>query len=298
MAYPKTQNPFSDSYQDSPDTALLERIENGDRKALEQLIDRHQPFIYNVALKLLLSPLDAEDLTQEVLIKVITKLGQFEGKSQFRTWLYRITFNHFLQRKQNPLENAISSFQAYGEELDRISDKKMNAEAQWEMRDTIKEAQLGCMGGMLLCLNREQRLVYVLGEIFGVPSGLGAAFLNLTPANFRKKLERARRDLYQFMQRKCGLVNKQNPCRCHRKTRGFIKAGWVDPDTLKFTRNHLENIQDNLGIKHDKMDDLIQASYRDLFRQAPFHEQQQGMEIIQTLLLDPEIRTLFRLDAS
>jgi RNA polymerase sigma factor (sigma-70 family) len=47
-----------------------------------------------------LSPFDAEDVTQEVLIKVITKLSQFKGKSNFRTWLYRITFNHFLKMKK------------------------------------------------------------------------------------------------------------------------------------------------------------------------------------------------------
>lgn len=65
----------------------------------------------------MLSPFDAEDLTQEVLIKMVTKLAQFQGRSSFRTWLYRITFNHFLNTKKNALEEVISSLEEYGNAL-------------------------------------------------------------------------------------------------------------------------------------------------------------------------------------
>ena len=90
-------NPFEISYDNSIDLRLIDEALKGSSKSLEQLIKRHQHYIYNVALKMVLSPFDAEDITQEVLIKVVTKLSQFEGKSDFRTWLYRITFNHFLK---------------------------------------------------------------------------------------------------------------------------------------------------------------------------------------------------------
>lgn len=56
-----------------------------------------------------------------------------------------------------------------------------------------------CSTGLLLCLDREQRLVYILGEIFGVSARVGAELLEISPENFRQKLSRARRDLYQFM---------------------------------------------------------------------------------------------------
>ena len=75
---------------------------------------------------------------------------------------------------------------------------------------------------MLLCLDREQRLIYVLGEIFGVTDTVGAELLDTSPDNFRQRLARARRDLHSFMNDKCGLVNQANPCRCARKTAGFI----------------------------------------------------------------------------
>jgi DNA-directed RNA polymerase specialized sigma24 family protein len=94
-------NPFQLNYTDQVDTDLVKLAVSGDKKALQNLIIRHQIFIYNLALKMTKSVEDAEDLTQEVFIKAITALSKFEGKSKFRTWLYRITVNHFLNTKKS-----------------------------------------------------------------------------------------------------------------------------------------------------------------------------------------------------
>lgn len=72
---------------------------------------------------------------------------------------------------------------------------------------------------MLLCLDRKQRLIFTLGEIFGASDTIGSEVLEMTADNFRQCLVRARRDLYQFMHSQCGLVNANNPCRCPKKTR-------------------------------------------------------------------------------
>lgn len=105
------------------DTHLVALAVNGDRAALDQLVRRHQPFIYNVAWRMVHDPNDAKDLTQEVLIKVITKLSQFSGKSAFRTWLYRIVFNEFLQAKRRPAEVQFGSFEDYGAQLDATHER-------------------------------------------------------------------------------------------------------------------------------------------------------------------------------
>ena len=103
----------------------------------------------------------------------------------------------------------------------------------------IDESRISCTSAMLLCLDREQRLVYVLGEIFGVTDAVGAELLETSRDNFRQKLARARRDLHSFMQDRCGLVNTANPCRCARKTQAFMAAGYVDPANLLFAKPHL-----------------------------------------------------------
>ena len=70
-------------------------MQSGSKEALELLITRHQRWIYNIALRMVFLPQDAEDATQEILIKLLTKLSTFRGESEFRTWLYRLAVNHF-----------------------------------------------------------------------------------------------------------------------------------------------------------------------------------------------------------
>src|ERR1700724_2147858 len=80
-------NPFTEVAEGIPtDAELVEQAKNGDRAALEKLVLRHQAWIYNVAIRMVFHPQDAEEVTQEVLVKVITKLSTFKGESKFRTW--------------------------------------------------------------------------------------------------------------------------------------------------------------------------------------------------------------------
>ncbi|HEV3059983.1 MAG TPA: sigma factor, partial [Vicinamibacterales bacterium] len=68
-------NPFTEVIDESADSDLISQAKNGDRSALEKLVLRHQAWIYNIAVRMVFDPHDAEELTQEVLIKVITKLS-------------------------------------------------------------------------------------------------------------------------------------------------------------------------------------------------------------------------------
>ena len=225
-------NPLADdSPTDHEDQDLVMRARAGDRTALEELVQRHQGWIYNIAVRMLYHPQDAEDATQEILVKVLTRLSSFEGRSSFRTWLYRIVVNHVLNMKRGRLEDPALSFRTYGEELDKIPDLEL-ADPKSESADTnllVTESMLACTSGMLLCLDREQRLSYILGAILEVSDAVAAEVLEISPENFRQRLARARRDLRNFMNDQCGLVNPANPCRCAKKTRGFIQAGYVDP---------------------------------------------------------------------
>lgn len=78
---------LSDNYTDFDDSKLVTLSIDGDKKALQTLIIRHQLFVYNLALKMVGNVEDAEDLTQEVFIKIITALSKFKSESKFTTWL-------------------------------------------------------------------------------------------------------------------------------------------------------------------------------------------------------------------
>jgi hypothetical protein len=140
---------------------------------------------------------------------------------------------------------------------------------------------------MLLCLERPQRIVYILGEIFGVGDGVGAELLETTRDNFRQRLARARRDLHNFMNDKCGLVDPTNPCRCARKTRGFIDAGYVDPRHLRFAPERVMQVREIVRTKADALATLDDRC-ADIFRQHPFHDGPDLIPALRRLLASPE----------
>src|SRR5438105_7987709 len=170
---------------------------------------------------------DAEEVTQEVLVKVITKLGTFRGESSFRTWLYRVAANHVLNMKRRSAETRALTFADYGAAIDSTPDLDLPdpKSVPVALPLLVEEAKNGCTMGMLLCLDRKQRLVFALGEILGVSDSVGGEVLETSAENFRQCLTRARRDLHNFMNDQCGLVNQSNLCRCPKKTRGFIEHG-------------------------------------------------------------------------
>ena len=95
-------NPFTEKYTtDTTDSCLIDSALKGDQKSLEELIYRHQAWIYNLALRMVFYPREAEDITQEILIKIITKLSTFRNESSFRTWVYRIVINHVLNMRKS-----------------------------------------------------------------------------------------------------------------------------------------------------------------------------------------------------
>jgi hypothetical protein len=152
-----------------------------------------------------------------------------------------------------------------------------------DVRLLVEEARIGCTSGMLLCLDREQRLIYILGEIFGVTDLVGAELLEITRENFRQKLARARRDLHNFLHDKCGLVNDANPCRCAKKTQGFMKAGFVDPHNLLFASQHVTRVRDVAEKKCENLGALDDA-YAELHRDHPFHEPSDFVASLRTLI--------------
>lgn len=277
------------------DKELINDALGGSKTALEHLLKRHYNFIYNVAIRFVLNPDDAQDLTQEAVIKVITKLSQFNQKSEFRTWLYRVVFNHFLNSKRQKLETVVFDFGDYGNSLDNIPFEELNNQEQEDFKDKIEDAKIGCMTGMLLCLSREQRLVYTLGEIFEVESKIGADLLEISADNFRQQLTRARKDLYNFMNNKCGLVNSSNPCRCPKKTKGFIKAGWVNEKDLQFNNHFTKRISEISVDKANQCDNVMEEKYALLFKDHPYYDKDKSSELINNLTTDPEIKSIFEL---
>src|SRR6266481_1371371 len=269
ISNPLAENPVTDP----EDQVLVLRAKSGDRDALEEIVGRHQVWIYNIAVRMLYHPQDAEDMTQEILVKALTALSSYEGRSSFRTWLYRIAVNHVLNAKRGRLEPARMSFNCYAHALDRTPDLDLpdQRSVPVDLRLLVDEARLSCTSGMLLCLDREQRLIYILGEILDVTDAVGAELLEISRENFRQQLARARRDLHSFMNDRGGLVNRSNPCRCAKKTRGFVQAGYVDPESLLFARERMQRVREIVQAKSEAITTLDEQ-YAAIYRDHPFYK--------------------------
>ncbi|GAA4271233.1 RNA polymerase sigma factor [Aquimarina gracilis] len=291
------ENPFLKEYKgDITDIQLVNEAKSGNKKSLEKLILKHQPYIYNVAWKMVRNPTDAEDLTQEVNIKVITKLAQFEGKSSFRTWLYRIVANHFLMSKRRPFEKVLDSFDTIAKALDDVPDTPLTELEQQEKKEVIREMNYMCMSGMLLCLTREQRLTFILGEMFNADHVIGSEILGISKDSFRKRLSRARKDIFNFMNEKCGLVNKNNPCRCHKKVTYAIKGKAIDSKNLLYNRSEYQNFRTFIRPKADKMLDYVEEKYHELYQKLPFKKDFDKKSILEDIVNDDHIKHLMNLN--
>lgn len=216
---------------------LIQKAIDGDKDALEDILTHVRDDLYNLAVRMLWHPEDAEDATQEILIKVMTKLSTFEGKSRFKTWAWRIAVNHLLNIRKKYAEQNSLTFDEFADDLDTfVADTTMPVDIAVEQKLLIEEAKIGCMQAMLLCLNREARATYILGEIVGLTDQEGAEIFDIKPATYRKRLSRARGQITDFMNRKCGLHNPQNPCRCSKRVQTAIVQKRIDPNKLLFAK--------------------------------------------------------------
>lgn len=243
------------------DLDLIRLATAGESNALETLLRRHQSWIFNLALYMLQVRSDAEDATQEILLKITTALASFRGTSSFRTWARRIAVNHVLDRRRSAAERSVHGFDCYANYLEQAKDAPLEAPPQ-EREVLVKEAQFACSLGMLLCLDREQRVSFVLGEVLELPDVTACDLLGITRDNFRQRLARARADLNQFLAGRCGLIDPANPCRCARKTQAFIRDGVVDPTRLQFAPLYVTTARERAGRNMSRLTVLQAPNYQ------------------------------------
>ncbi len=191
---------------------LVARAQAGDADAVAGVVRAIQDDVYRLALRMTANVADAEDATQEVLIKVITRLESFRGDASVRTWAYRIAVRHVLDRKKSRVEALRLTFDAFGADL-------LDGLAATPEPDPVlvTEVKRGCTLAMLTCLDREHRLAFVLTDVFDLSHGEAAGLCEVGEDVYRQRVSRARRTLDAFTRTYCGLVAEAAPCHCSRR---------------------------------------------------------------------------------
>ncbi len=202
----------------------------GNSNSLETILETVQGLIYNLSVRFYWNPMDAEDATQEILIKIITHLSTFKNESAFETWCYRIASNYLLNSKRKQTEEL--TFEIGEFHLNEGLNHQDYNEADKSILE--EEVKIGCSTSMLTCLSRPLRLAYILAEIFEFNGNEGAMILEIEPATFRKRISDARVLVRQFMSGNCGIYDPNNRCRCSKQINYDLKINRVNPKSLLF----------------------------------------------------------------
>ena len=213
---------------------LARRALEGDREALDRIAHALQGDIYGLALRMLWNREDAEDATQEILVRIVTRLSQFGFRSQLKTWAYRVAVNYILDAKKSAMERLNLAFERFADDLESGLQPSSADDLVESM--LIDEGKVGCSMAMLQCLDRPHRAAYVLGEIMELSGPEAADVLEISPALFRKRLQLAREAVVAFMRSHCGLVSDDAPCRCHRRVPSTTSSSADGDQPLRFAR--------------------------------------------------------------
>ena len=181
-----------------PDTeqALIQRAQTGDQDAFAALVNEHQRYVYNLALRVLKNEQEALDLAQETFVRAWTALPNFRGQSQFRTWLFRIATNlcynrlPHLRRSLNELgDDVISEIP----EPERASDNPAYASEDRELRSYLHQAieDLDETYRLLISLRYQNELSYEeIASTLNLPLGTVKTGLFRAKEQLRRALER------------------------------------------------------------------------------------------------------------
>ena len=216
-------------------SALIGQATAGDKAALETVLAGVQDLVFNLSLRMLGTFHDAEDASQDILLKVMTHLSSFKGDGAFTTWVFRIAANHLKDYKKHMFAQLPLSFEFYGDDIRNgkiqdVPDLTQNV----ERAILAEELKLSCTNVMLQCLDPESRCIFILGTMFRLDSRIAGDILGITPEAYRQRLSRARKRMAEFLSEYCGEYG-QGACRCSDRVNYAIQNHRIAPDRLDFT---------------------------------------------------------------
>ena len=172
------------------DRQLVRLAREGSPAAFEELVTKYQSKVFSMALSFTRNREAADDLAQEVFLKAYLALPRFHGKSEFGTWLYRISINHikdYLRKKGRAKEVSLDDVQEIA-----FSNKEQTERAEQE-RET--EARRTLVQRFVQGLPEKYRVIVTLRDIQGLAYEQISQALHLSPGTVDSRLHRARRML-------------------------------------------------------------------------------------------------------
>ncbi|MDP3921181.1 MAG: sigma-70 family RNA polymerase sigma factor [Candidatus Omnitrophota bacterium] len=172
-------------------TDTLERAGDGDLQAFNEIYRSSAGFVYSIALRMARNTADAEEITQDVFVKAYKNLKAYEGRSSFKTWIYRIAMNTAI----NFCKKRSAEFKKRELREREPSPGVVSNEAE---KNLFKEDAEKKLGELLGCLNEDQRACILLREIEGLDYRQIADVLKIELNTVRSRLKRAREAMIAY----------------------------------------------------------------------------------------------------
>ena len=185
---------------DELELQIIEKVRRGDTNAFGYLVEKHQKLVYNLALKMLGNPEDAEDAAQEAFIKAYRSIESFRGDSKFSVWLYKLTNNVCLdmlrKRREATVSLSVEDENGSDDTEIEIADARFSPDDVYEKKEMLEALRKG-----LSELDEEFRSVLVLREVNGLSYDEIGKVLNLDPGTVKSRIFRARKKLCTILTR-------------------------------------------------------------------------------------------------
>lgn len=240
--------------------AFVDKATAGDKKALETLVTSVQDMVFNLSLRMLGTFADAEDATQDILLKMITHLSSFRGDSSFTTWVFSIAVNHLKNYKKHMFARRPLSFEYYGDDIENGKIQDVPDLTQDVEKDILaEELKMSCTNVMLQCFDMESRCIFILGTMFKLDSRIAGEVLEMTPEAYRQRLSRIRKKMADFLGQYCGEYGSGR-CKCKERVNYAIQNHRINPLQLDYTTATEISIQTMMDVKNamEDIDDLSQ----------------------------------------
>ena len=194
---------------------LVDRAQHGDQSAFTELVEPWRRPLLGYIYRMVTHRADAEDLLQDVLVRVLQNLPQFRREARFKSWLFGIAthlcIDHLRKKKRWRVEGQLEAEKAAGENPEahqRILGTMSNPDFVFEIREHIAH----CFSCVARTLDAEQQAALMLREVLGFSAEEGAKIMNLSEPVFRHRLAAARNSMTQHYEGLCQLINKTGAC--------------------------------------------------------------------------------------
>ena len=178
-----------------PDLELAERHLHGDAEAFEEVYHRHLSMVFNMALRMSGSPQRAEDLTQEIFLRIFRHLGRFNGRSSLKTWVYRVTLNHCRSKLGRRTYPTTPLREEGGEGGVELVDERRDPEGRTLASDAGRR-----VAGALLAVKPLFREAVILRDIQGLAYDEIAEVLGVRIGTVRSRIARGRERLRRVLE--------------------------------------------------------------------------------------------------